>query len=144
MSGNVAFTDVYPDGPAAAAAAAGLGGPTENLKYPGLPIGASPFSYDYVATAAGTYDVWAPGSGYKFVLVSAFVTVSAAGRVALVDDVDIQGRRPVDGDFAANSGATPNLVPAPYVAKVAGGTLRLVTTVAGNTRVRVAGWVEPA
>jgi hypothetical protein len=144
--GGIQFTAIYPDGPGSAAAG-GEGGPAGsdvNPLYPGMPVGATPVHKDNVYTAAGTYPLWAPSSGMRFVLTSAFLVVSAAGRVALVDDLDIPGSRPVDGDFGANGGATPNLVPVPYPSKTAGNPLRVVTTVAGNTRVRVSGWEVPA
>lgn len=144
---NVPFTAIYPDGPAGSAAAAAggdLGGPGGNLQYPGMPAGASPVHRDIVAAAAGTYDVWDPGAGYRFVVASAFISASAAGRVALVDDVDVQGSRIADADFAANGGASPNLVPVPYPAKLAGNKVRVVTTVVGNTRIRVSGWLQAA
>ncbi len=143
---GVPFTAIYPDGPGTEAAG-GAGGTAQellNALYPGMPIGATPVHRDNVYAAAGTYVLWQPSAGNRFVLTSAFLVVSAAGRVALVDDVDIPGSRPVDGDFAANGGATPNLVPVPYPSKTAGNPLRVVTTVVGNTRVRVSGWEVPS
>ena len=141
-SSNVPFTAIYPDGAAQAAAGGGDAAPTVNSNYPGMPVGATPVHRDYVATAAGTYDVWDPGPVARFVVVSASVVASAAGRVALVDDADVQGARIFDADLAANAGATPNLVPVPYPGRGAGNKVRLVTTVAGNTRVRVSGWQQ--
>jgi hypothetical protein len=93
-----------------------------------------------VAAAAGTVTVWDPGAGSRFVLASAFVSTDTAMRVALVDENDVQHSRPVDGSFGANGGASPNLVPVPYQSKTAGNRLRLVTSAAGNVRVRVSGW----
>jgi hypothetical protein len=142
---GVPFTAIYPDGPGSAAAG-GEGAPAPDLinpLYPGMPVGATPVHRDNVYVTAGTYVLWAPSAGNRFILTSAFVVVSAAGRVALVDDVDIPGSRPVDGDFAANAGAVTNLVPVPYPSKTAGNPLRVVTAVAGNTRVRVSGWEVP-
>lgn len=142
---GVPFTAIYPDGPGSAAAG-GEAGPAQellNALYPGMPIGATPVHRDNVYVAAGTYALWSPSAGNRFVLTSAMIVQSAAGRVALVDDVDIPGSRPVDGDFAANGGAIANLVPVPYPSKTAGNPLRVVTTVAGNTRVRVSGWEVP-
>lgn len=142
---SIPFTDIYPDGPAAAAAAGGVAlGPDVNRDYPGIPAGAVPIHRDFVASAAGTYDLWAPGAGARFVLVAATINVDAAGRVALVDDQDIVGRRIVDVELAANGGATPNMVPVPYPSVLAGNTLRLVTTAVGDTRVHVSGWLQPA
>lgn len=140
---SVAFSTIYPDGPVGSAAAAAIDG-AENSLYPGMPIGASPVHKDLVAAAAGTYDLWDPGVGYRFVVASAFVSAGAAGRVAVVDDADVAGSRICDAEFAANGGATPNLVPVPYPGKLAGNKVRIVTTVVGNTRVRVSGWLQPA
>lgn len=146
MSGsNVPFSDIYPDGAATGGAAgASAGALSVNPRYPGIPVGATPIHRDYVAGGAGTYDIWDPGSGSRFVLVAATINVDGAGRVALVDDADVQGRRIVDVELAANGGATPNMVPVPYTSALAGNMLRLVTTVAGDTRIHVSGWLQAA
>jgi len=145
MAGGIPFVGIYPDGPPGSPeAVAAAGGATGNPDYPGMPAGAEPVHRDNVYTAAGTYPLWVPPTGYRFVLASAMVVQSAAGRVALVDETDVAGNRPVDGDFAANGGATPNLVPVPYPSRIAGNRLQVVTAVAGNTRVRVSGWEVPA
>jgi hypothetical protein len=138
---NVAFTDIYPDGPGTLAAGGIAGAGQEfNPDYPGMPVGAVPMHRDFVATAAGTYDLWTPPAGYRWVLANASVAASAGGRVALVDNADVAGARIEDADLAANGGALPNFVPVPWPSLTAGNVLRLVTTVAGNTRVRVSGW----
>jgi hypothetical protein len=138
----VQFTDVYPDGPGTAAAG-GSGGaapPLINPEYPGMPVGATPVHKDVTVTVAGTVALWTPTVGTRFVLASAFVTTDTAMRVALVDDIDVQNQRPVNGDFGAAGGASPNLVPVPYPAKSVGNVLRLVTSANGTVRVRVSGW----
>jgi hypothetical protein len=78
------------------------------------------------------------------VLASAFLSSDAAMRVAIVDDLDVQGQRPVDQLVAANGGSSPNLVPVPYAAKTPGSTFRVVSGGAGNVRVRVSGWEQDA
>lgn len=138
----VPWTSIYPDGAGTAAAGgadAGFATPDANQQYPGMPLGASPVHRDVVIAAAGTTAIWTPGAGSRFILASAFISTDTAMRVALVDDADIQGSRPVDGYFGANGGASPNLVPVPYPSKNVGNSLRVVTA-AGNVRVRVSGW----
>lgn len=140
----VPWTGVYPDGPGAAAAGGdpfavgGAGG--GNPEYPGMPVGAVPVHRDVTITTATTTVLWTPAPGRKFILSSAFVSTDAAMRVALVDDLDIQGARIIDAGFAANAGASPNLVPVPYPSQAAGNVLRVVTGAAGNVRVAVQGW----
>lgn len=144
--GSIAFSAIYPDGPATAAATgeAGVFDAGGNADYPGMPAGSSPVHRDFAAAAAGTFNVWTPGAGRRFVLASAFISTDTAGRVALVDGTDASGSRIVDAYFAANGGASPNLVPVPYPSAVAGQSLALVVAAAGNTRVRVSGWEVPA
>ncbi len=145
MSGGIPFTSIYPDGPATGGGTSvGAGDAQVNAQYPGMPAGASPIHKDVTITTATTTAVWTPSSGMKFVLASAFVSTDTAMRVALVDDSDIPGNRPVDGYFAGNGGASPNLVPVPYPSKNAGNVLRVVTASAGNVKVRVSGWEVPA
>lgn len=136
---RVPFTSIYPDGPTDQAAAASSG---INSLYPGMPVGATPISRDITIVAAGTYDLWTPSSGRRFVLEAAFISTDAAMRVAIVDESDAQGQRPVDGYFAANGGASPNMVPVPYVSVNIGNRLRVVTGGAGNVKVRVSGWEQ--
>jgi hypothetical protein len=138
----VQWTAIYPDGPATEAAAGGGGGAADsgNPDYPGMPVGATPLERDVTITTATTTDLWTPGVGRTFVLASAFISTDTAMRIAIVDEADIQGQRPVDGYFAANGGASPNLVPVPYVSKNSGNRLRVVTAGAGNVKVRVSGW----
>lgn len=141
---TIPFTSIYPLSAAEAAAAgidAGAAVAAGNELYPGMPVGASPVHKDLTVAAAGTVTVWDPGPGSTFVLASAFVSTDTAMRVALVDENDVQGSRPVDAYFGANGGASPNLVPVPYLSKTAGNRLRLVTSAAGNVKVRVSGWV---
>lgn len=138
---NVAFTDVYPDGLTAALAAAAAGA-AENPLFPGMPVGATPIHRDVTITTPTMTTIWTPSTGRRFVLASAFVSTDTAMRIALVDDVDAQGQRPVDGYFAANGGASPNLVPVPYPSKLAGNSLRVVTATGGNVKVRVSGWEQ--
>jgi hypothetical protein len=138
---TVQWTAIYPDGPGSPYAAGGAsGGAAENPDYPGLPAGTSPVHRDVTISAAGTTNLWVPSPGKRFVLLSAFVSTDTAMRVALVDDIDAQGRRPVDGYFGANGGASPNLIPAPYVSVAPGNVLRVVTGAAGNVKVRVSGY----
>lgn len=139
---SLPFTSIYPDGPGSDAAAGGDGslGSSGNPLYPGMPEGAIPIHRDTAITTATTTDLWTPGPGRRFVLVSAFISTDTAQRVALVDENDTTGSRIVDGYFGANGGASPNLVPVPRVAAVAGNRLRVVTAAAGNCRVRVSGW----
>ncbi len=139
----IPFTAIYPDGSGSLAqgGTGGLDGPSTNPDYPGMPVGATPVHRDLVIAAAGTTVIWTPGGATRrFVLASAFVSSDTAMRVALVDDADVQGNRPVDQYVAANGGSSPNLVPVPYVSKTAGASLKVVTSVAGNVRVRVSGW----
>lgn len=143
MSG-VPFTNIYPTGPGVdpATGEVSTGAPEANELYPGMPVGSSPIHKDVTITAAATTTLWDPGPGLKFVLASAFISTDTAMRVALVDETDVQGSRPVDGYFGANGGASPNLVPVPYASKLAGQRLRVVTGAAGNVKVRVSGWTQ--
>jgi hypothetical protein len=145
MSG-IEFNAIYPMSAAAAAAsgdpAAIAAAAAGNDLFPGMPVGASPVHRDVTIAAAGTYTLWDPGPGLEFVLASAFISTDTAMRVAIVDESDIQGNRPVDGYFGANGGASPNLVPVPYTAKLAGNRLRVVTGALGNVKVRVSGWTQ--
>ncbi len=145
MSGGMAWTAIYPDGPPGSASAeAGAIGAGGNPLYPGMPEGASPVHRDLAVAAAGTYTVWTPSPGTRAVVASAFVSTDTAMRVALCDGSDGAGRRIVDGYFAASGGAAANLVPVPYPADLAGTPIVLVTAGAGNVRVRVSGWEETA
>lgn len=145
MSSGVQFSDIYPVTAAAAAASGDTqAAPTVNDDFPGMPVGATPVHKDVTIAAAGTTTLWDPGAGTVFVLASAFLSTDTAMRVALVDESDIQGNRPVDGYFGANGGASPNLVPVPYQSKLAGNRLRVVTGGAGNVKVRVSGWTKQA
>lgn len=139
---SVPFTSIYPDGPAGSAAAGADGGGTSsgNDAYPGMPAGATPVHRDVTITTATTTALWTPQTGNRFVLASALVSTDTAQRVALVDETDVIGSRPVDAYFGANGGASPNLVPVPYAARAIGNTLRVVTSSAGNCKVRVSGW----
>jgi hypothetical protein len=148
---GTAFTDIYPEGsgpggygPAAAELAASSG---LNLEYPGMPVGAQPIHRDITLSAAtpaaGTI-IWTPSApNRRLVLASAFVSSGGAGRVAIVDDQDIQGNRPVDQEIAAQGGSSPNLVPVPYPCKTPGASLKVVSTVVGTVHVRVSGWEQP-
>jgi len=142
---GIPFTSIYPDGPGSAAAG-GLpsGGDVLNALYPGMPAGATPVHRDALYTAAGTYALWTPSAGNKFVLTECFLSTDTAMRIALVDDVDVPGSRPVDGYFSANGGADSNLMPVPYPSKSSGNSLRVVVGSAGNVRARVSGWEVPA
>lgn len=141
----VPFNAIYPDGPntlAAGGAAPDPGSSDANPQFPGMPAGATPIARDLTVAAAGTYPVWTPSAGRKFVLASAMVSTDTAMRVALVDQNDQQGGRPVDGFFGANGGASPNLVPVPYPSQNAGNVLQLVTSAVGNVKVSVRGWEQ--
>lgn len=138
---NVPFSAIYPDKAGAdGGAGGGATGSSGNPLYPGMPEGATPIHRDKLITTAATTALWTPSAGRKFVLASAFVSSDTAMRVALVDDADLEGQRPVDQYAGANGGSSPNLVPVPYVSKNAGNPLRVVTAAAGNVRVRVSGW----
>lgn len=135
------WTAIYPDGPASA----GLDGQATpdtgiNPDYPGMPVGATPVHRDFTTALAGTYAIWSPAPGRRFVLASAIVSSDTAMRIAIVDDTDTQGQRPVVIYATGSGGASPNLVPVPYVSKIQGNPLRLVTAAAGNVAVRVSGW----
>jgi len=134
---GIPFTAIYPVGPGSGGAP---GAPSGNPDYPGMPAGAVPFSNDITIAAAGTYPVWTPSSGRRFVLTNAFISTDAAMRVALVDGADIAGSRIIDGAFGVNGGASPNLVPVPFPARSVGNVLQVVTDGAGNVRVQVRGW----
>lgn len=139
---TVPFTAIYPDGPVGAlgTSSAGGAGGEANPAYPGLPAGASPIHRDVTITTAATTALWTPAPGRRFVLLSAFISTDTAMRVAIVDDVDVAGRRPVDGYFGANGGASPNLIPAPYVSTNPDNVARVVTAANGNVKVRVSGY----
>jgi hypothetical protein len=144
MTSGIPFTNIYPDGPATGGGTSVAAGDAQlNAQYPGMPAGASPIHKDVTIAAAATTALWTPSAGMKFILTGAFVSTDTAMRIALVDDSDIPGSRPVDGFFAANGGASPNLVPVPYPSKNAGNVLRVVTGAAGNVKVRVSGWEVP-
>lgn len=140
MTYRVPWTGVYPDDPATAAALQGYSEPIDQGPFPDLPDGALPFDRDITITTATTTLLFDPGPGQRVYLVSAFVSTDTAMRVAIVDEADIVNQRPVDGYFAANGGASPNLVPKWYEAKLAGNRLRVVTAAAGNVKVRVSGF----
>lgn len=139
------FVDIYPD---AAIAPTGPGSPgsapATNEEYPGLPVGAVPDSFDVTVTTATTTAVWTPPADRRVVVESVFISTDVAGRIAVVDDQDIQGRRIAVLYAAANGGASPNLVPAPYEAQSMGTPIRVVTAAAGNIFVRVTGYTKPA
>lgn len=142
--GGIPFANIYPDGPGSAAQGGGVDGtPIGNPQYPGMPAGASPVHRDVTITTAATTTIWTPSSGMRFVLASAIISTDTAMRVAIVDDSDIQGQRPVDGGFSAFGGVSPNLVPVPYPAKSVGNALKVVTSGVGIVRVRVSGWEVP-
>lgn len=142
----VQWTGVYPDGPGTDAATGGAGSSDGggNPDYPGMPIGATPLERDVTIATATTTDLWTPGVGRKFILASVFLSTDTAMRIAVIDEQDIQGNRPVDGYFAANGGASPNMVPVPYVSKASGNRIRVVTGAVGNVKVRVSGWERDA
>jgi hypothetical protein len=139
------FTAIYPEGEATEAAGGpGTEVPTVNEEWPGLPPGAEPIHRDLTLAAATTGTViWQPGPNERAVVVSAFVSTDAAGRVAIVDDQDVQGKRIAVLRAAANGGASPNLVPAPYPTASPGTPVRVVSTVVGNVDVRVSGYTIP-
>lgn len=135
------WISIYPDGPNSVLGGGPIaGGPGGNAAFPGMPEGAVPVHRTLRIAAAGTYAIWTPPADRRFVVASAFVSADTAMRVALVEEVDAAGNEVMDGYFAANGGASPNLVPVPYPAKVKGSVLRVVTGGAGNVRVRVSGW----
>lgn len=141
----VPFSAIYPDGPNTQAAGGpvptGAGG-ADNPLFPGMPAGATPIDRDITIVAAGTYVLWQPAAGRKFVLTRAMVSTDTPMRIALIDQNDQQGARPVDGYFGANGGATPNLVPVPYVSQNAGNALQVVTSALGNVKVAISGWEQ--
>jgi len=140
MTLRIPFTAVYPDDPTAAPLEGAGPTATELGPYPDLPVGAVPVDRDLTVAAASTTTLFDPGAGQRFYLVSAFLSTDTAMRVALVDETDVQNQRVVDGYFAANGGATPNLVPKWYESKLAGNRLMLVTGALGNVKVRVSGF----
>ncbi len=142
MTNTVAFTDIYPDGAAAAAGAAPVS-IVNSSPYPELPAGAIPWDRDLTVAGAATTLLYDPGVGFKFYLVSAVVSTDTANRVAIVDESDVVNQRPVDGFFAANGGMAENLVPKWYESKLAGNRLRLVTA-GGNVKCRASGFSLPA
>lgn len=145
---GIPFTDIYPDGQGQAAARSGAAEAGLNVDFPGMPVGASPIHRDLdlaAATPAAGTVIWAPSAPDKrIVLASAYISSGATGRVAIVDDADVQGQRPVNQELAANGGSSPNLVPVPYVAKSPGNALKVVSTVVGTVHVRVSGWEQDA
>lgn len=143
---SLPWTSIYPDGQASLAAGGQPAAPGEENAgpFPDLPAGAMPFDRDLTIAAASTTTIFDPGVGQKAYLVSAFVSTDTAMRVAIIDENDVQNSRPVDGYFAGNGGASPNLVPKWYESKVAGNRLRVVTAGAGNVKVRVSGFTLPS
>lgn len=144
----IPFNAIYPDGPGSAAqggpsgAAAGGGNP----QYPGMPVGANPIHKDATFVAAGTFALWSPSAGMRFVLVSAMISTDTAMRIALVDGADIPGSRPVAGAFAANGGVSKNQVPVPYPAKTVGSPLLAVIGAlpgALGVMISIDGWEQP-
>ena len=141
-SGGLPFTTIYPDDPNAPAGAGGVGGGSDiNVDWPGLPPGATPESRDLTLAAAtlGTV-IWQPAADERLVIVSAYISSDAAGRVAIVEDADLQGQRIAAQYVGANGGSSPNLVPAPWPTSGPGVPIRVVSTVVGNVFVRVSGY----
>lgn len=145
---GVPFNAIYPDGPGSAAQGglavgdAGAGNP----QYPGMPQGATPVYKDATYLAAGTFTLWQPSAGMRFVLSSALISTDTAMRVGLVDGADVPGSRPVDGAFAANGGVSTNQVPVPYPSKTVGNPLLAVVGAlpgAIGVKIRVSGWEVP-
>lgn len=144
--GSVPFTAIYPDGPGSEAAGGAAAGDAGNPQYPGMPAGAQPVNKDATYLAAGTFVLWQPAPGTKFVLTSALVSTDTAMRVALCDGADVPGSRPVDGAFAANGGVATNQVPVPYPSKTAGAPLLAVVALAPGAigvKIHVSGWEVP-
>lgn len=154
------FVDIYPDAPIPATGPqpSGLAGDISsgltgalaaaladalNADYPGLPPGATPEKRDITVTLAGTYDLWVPPADARIVVTSAFISTDTAGRIAIVDETDTANRRVAVHYAAANGGASPNLVPAPYELLSAGGRVRVVVAQNGNTFIRVSGYLKP-
>lgn len=138
------WTAIYPDGPGTAAQG---GGPASadsgNPLYPGMPAGATPIHRDATYLAAGTYTLWAPSSGARFVCSSVMVSTDTAMRIAVVDGADLPGSRIVDGAFGANGGVSKNQVPTPYPSKSVGNPVQVVVGAApGAIGVKVSadGW----
>lgn len=140
------FVDIYPDAAVAPTGPSepGQGGGAINEDWPGLPPGATPDSYDVTITTIATTVLWAPPADRKVVVVSLFISTDVAGRIAVVDDQDIAGRRIAVLYAAANGGASPNLVPAEYQTASPGNPIRVVTAAAGNVFVRISGYTVPA
>lgn len=138
---NTPFVDVYPDATPAPTGPAPAGSASGNPDWPGLPADAHPESFDVtlVAASLGTIIVQ-PTMAQRFVVVSAFISTDVAGRIAIFDDLDIQGRRIAVHYAAANGGASPNLVPAPYPTATPGGPVRVACAGVGNVFVRVSGY----
>lgn len=146
MAGGLPFTSLYPEDPNAPGGAGGAGGGAAdvNRDWPGLPPGASPDMRDLtltVATGAAGTVIWQPAADERVVIVSAFISSDAAGRVAIVEDQDVQGQRIAVQFVGANGGSAPNLVPAPWPTAVPGAPIRVVSTVVGNLFVRVSGYI---
>lgn len=142
MSSGMPFTDLYPEGAGGAGGGpGGAGGAADvNVDWPGLPPGAVPVHRDRTFTAAGTYDLVVPPSDKSFVLVSAYIATDVAGRIAIVDESDVEGSRYVVQYPAANGGSSPNLVPAPRQSASPGNRCRAVIVGVGNVFVRVSGY----
>ena len=142
----VPFSSIYPDGPNSQAAGGPLpaagGAGDSNALWPGMPLGATPFSRDLAVLGPGTFVIWSPAPGRKFVLTNAILSADGASRVAIVDGNDQQGARPVDLFLGANGGATPNLTPVPYPSQNADNQLKLVVAAAVNVKVAVRGWEQ--
>jgi len=147
MSGGLPFVSIYPDDPNAPRGAFGgdAGGPNVNEEWPGLPPGTSPESIDLTLTAAtpaGGTVLWQPAADERLVVISAYISSDSAGRVAVVDDQDVDDQRVAVQYVGANGGSSPNLNPAPYTTKVPGAPLRVFSTVVGNVFIRVTGYIK--
>jgi hypothetical protein len=141
----VQFTSLYPDQAGGVDAQGNpVNAPEINVDWPGLPPGAVPDSRDITltaATGAGGTVLWAPAADERLVIVSAYISSDTAGRVAVVEDQDVQGNRIAVQYVGANGGSSPNLVPAPWPFGTPGTPVRVVSNIAGNVYVRVSGYI---
>lgn len=142
---TIPFSAIYPEGPGTLAAnGGGAVADAGNPEYPGMPAGATPVHKDATYTAAGTYTLWQPSAGFKFVCTAVVINTDTAMRVAAVDGADIPGSRVADGNWAANGGLSENGIPTPYVSKTVGAPLLVIVGGAGNVKVEVRGWEKAA
>lgn len=95
--------------------------------------------FDAEIVLATTTTLWTPATGRRFVITHAEISAAAAGRVMLIDETDVAGRRLLGGTFGAGGGVdTSAVIPSRAVNR----RLRVVTASTGPTFVAVDGYEQ--